>query len=115
MSLPSTPPTGERVAGIPAPPHRASDPDPTGSQPTAAETADSEGEASETEEKSSRRRRLPWEVATPSRRQRVARVRCAPARPRGPGSRRGAPVVGDRYDGRRVGGRTCRPRLRGSG
>lgn len=75
MSLPSTPPTGERVAGIPAPAHRASDPDPTVSQPTAAETADSEGDVSETEEKSTqRRRRLPWEVATPSRRQRVARA-----------------------------------------
>mgnify|MGYP001741934429 FL=1 len=74
MSLPSTPPTGERVAGIPAPPHPASDPDPTVSQPTAVETTSPEGDVSETEEKSSRRRRLPWEVTTPSRRQRVARA-----------------------------------------
>lgn len=74
MSLPSTPPTGERVAGIPAPPLRVSDPDPTVPQPTAVETASSEGVVSETEEKSSRRRGLPWEVAAPSRRQRVARA-----------------------------------------
>ena len=74
MSLPSTPPTGERVEGIPAPPHHAADPDPTVSQPTAVETTSPEGDVSETEEKSSRRRVLPWEVATPSRRQRVARA-----------------------------------------
>lgn len=74
MSLPSTPPTGERVAGIPAPPHRVPVPDPTVSQPTAVETADREGGVSETEEKNSRRRGVPWEVATPSRRQRVARA-----------------------------------------
>lgn len=74
MRLPSTPPTGERVEGIPAPPGWDIDPDPTVSQPTAVETADSEGGVSETEEKSSRRRGLPWEVATPSRRQRVARA-----------------------------------------
>ena len=74
MSLTSTPPTGERVAGIPAPPHRASDPDPTVYQPTAVETTSPEGDVSETEEKISRWRGLPWEVATPSRRQRVARA-----------------------------------------
>lgn len=74
MSLPTMPPTGERVAGIPAPPHRVADPDPTVPQPTASETASPEGGASETAEKSSRRRGLPWEVATPSRRQRVARA-----------------------------------------
>lgn len=79
MSLPSTPPTGERVAGIPAPHHHAADPDPTVSQPTAVETADSEGGVSETEEKSSRRRVLPWEVATPSRRQRASIASDAPS------------------------------------
>lgn len=74
MSLPSTPPKGEKVAGIPAPHHRDSDPDPTESQPTAVETTSPEEDVSETEEKSSRLRGLPWELATPSRRQRMARA-----------------------------------------
>ena len=43
MSLPTTPPTGERVAGIPAPPLRVSAPDPTVPQPTAVETTSPEG------------------------------------------------------------------------
>lgn len=74
MSLTSTPPTGEKVTGVTETPHHASDPDPTGSQPITVETASLERGVSETEEKNSRWRGLPWEVATSSRRQRVARA-----------------------------------------
>lgn len=67
MSLPTMPPTGERVTGIPAPPHRVADPDPTGSIPP--ETAP----ASAAETSATGGSQL-WEAAAPSRAARIMRA-----------------------------------------
>ena len=66
MSLPSTPPTGERVEGIPAPPGWI-DPDPTESIPPETEPA-SAAEMSVTSVSQL------WEAATPSRASRIMRA-----------------------------------------
>lgn len=67
MSLPTTPPTGERVEGIPAPPGWDIDPDPTESIPPETEPAS----AAETSVTSVSQL---WEAATPSRASRIMRA-----------------------------------------
>ena len=67
MSLPTTPPTGERIAGIPAPPRRVVDPDPTGSIPPETEPA------SATDRSATSGSQL-WEAAAPSRASRIMRA-----------------------------------------